>query len=54
MILDSARDTVPAQATPMGRFIEVDELAGTVSYLLSDAARSVTGQQLLICGGASL
>lgn len=36
---------------PQGRIIEVDEVAGTVAWLVSDAARSVNGQAIAICGG---
>ncbi|MCP5179945.1 MAG: SDR family oxidoreductase [Pseudomonadales bacterium] len=36
---------------PQQRFIQPDEIAGTVAWLLSDAARSVTGQAISISGG---
>lgn len=36
---------------PKRRFIAMDEIAGAVDYLLSDAARNVTGQCLVIDGG---
>lgn len=36
---------------PKRRFIEMDELAGTVDFLLSDAARNITGQCITIDGG---
>ena len=36
---------------PQGRIIEVDEVAGAVTWLVSDAARSVNGQAVAICGG---
>lgn len=39
--------------TPMGRFGVADELTGAVLYLLSDAARFVTGVVLPIDGGFS-
>jgi NAD(P)-dependent dehydrogenase (short-subunit alcohol dehydrogenase family) len=39
--------------TPMGRFGEADELAGTVLWLLSDAAKFVTGIVVPIDGGFS-
>jgi len=39
---------------PIGRFIEPDEVAATVSFLLSDGAAAITGQEIIICGGASL
>ena len=37
--------------TPMGRFGEVDELQGTVGYLLSDLSKFVTGVVIPIDGG---
>ena len=36
---------------PQGRIIEVDEVAGAVMWLVSDAARSVNGQAIAISGG---
>ncbi len=39
--------------TPMGRYGEVDELQGTVLYLLSDLSRFVTGIVIPVDGGYS-
>ncbi|MDD4899618.1 MAG: 3-oxoacyl-[acyl-carrier-protein] reductase [Candidatus Omnitrophica bacterium] len=36
---------------PLGRFGKVEDLAGTVKFLLSDAANFITGQVLVIDGG---
>ena len=36
---------------PQKRFIQTDEVAGAVLYLLSDAARSVNGHTLTLSGG---
>jgi NAD(P)-dependent dehydrogenase (short-subunit alcohol dehydrogenase family) len=36
---------------PQGRLIQPDEVAAAVAYLVSDQARSVTGQTLTIAGG---
>ena len=36
---------------PLGRFPTMDEVAGAVCYLASDAARSITGQVLALDGG---
>ncbi|MCR6684791.1 3-hydroxybutyrate dehydrogenase [Pseudoxanthomonas sp.] len=36
---------------PKGVFIEMDELAGTTAFLISPAARNMTGQTLVLDGG---
>ncbi|WP_418908745.1 SDR family NAD(P)-dependent oxidoreductase [Glutamicibacter endophyticus] len=36
---------------PMGRYSTPEEVAGMVTYLLSDDAASITGQALNVCGG---
>jgi 3-oxoacyl-[acyl-carrier protein] reductase len=54
MLHDPNRKASLPQCPPMGRFIHPDEIAGMVQYLLSDKAGAVTGQEMLICGGASL
>ena len=42
---------VAAGNAPLGRVLDPAEVAGLVSYLLSDEARNVTGQALVIDGG---
>ncbi len=49
-------DSLPEKDTrkariPMGRYGKVEEIAGTVSFLLSDAAGYITGQNLRVDGG---
>lgn len=48
------RADVPPAMPPIGRFIEPDEIAATVAFLLSTEAAAITGQEIIICGGASL
>jgi len=36
---------------PQGRLIQPDEVAGAVHWLMSDLARSVTGQAIVVAGG---
>ena len=43
-----------AAAVPLGRLGGLSEIAGTVSWLLSDDAAYVTGTTILVDGGASL
>lgn len=41
-------------AVPIRRFLEAEEIAELVCYIASDAARSITGQALNICGGQTM
>lgn len=54
MLKDPARAAVVPKMPPMGRLVKPDEVAATAAFLLSEAAVSITGQQIIICGGASL
>ena len=36
---------------PQGRFIQPSEVAATVAWLVSDEARSITGQAIPVAGG---
>ncbi|WP_144184461.1 SDR family NAD(P)-dependent oxidoreductase [Elioraea rosea] len=54
MIRDPARAGIAVRLPPGGRLIEASEVAGLAAFLISEEARSITGQQITICAGASL
>ncbi|MFO6297711.1 SDR family NAD(P)-dependent oxidoreductase [Rahnella selenatireducens] len=54
MLENPQRQNSPPKLPPIGRFIQPQEVADLVCYLLSPSAAAITGQQLIICGGASL
>lgn len=54
MIRDPARAGIALRLPPGGRLIEASEVAGLAAFLISEDARSITGQLLTICAGASL
>ena len=54
MLSDPARAGSAPQLPPIGRYIDPTEVAALVAFLLSSQAGAITGQDLQICGGASL
>jgi NAD(P)-dependent dehydrogenase (short-subunit alcohol dehydrogenase family) len=50
---DAVRRTYEARI-PLGRIADADEIAGAAVFLASDAARYVTGQELLVDGGLTI
>ena len=54
MLADPARAASAPRVPPLGRLIDPAEIAELVSFLLSPAAAAITGQDIAICGGASL
>ncbi|WP_342613198.1 SDR family oxidoreductase [Burkholderia ambifaria] len=51
---DPARASTPPKLPPIGRFITPEEVAALTGFLLSADASAITGQQIVMCGGASL
>lgn len=54
MLRDPRRASVAPKMPPIGRLVKPEEIAATTAFLLSEGAASITGQQIIVCGGASL
>ncbi|GGF51217.1 oxidoreductase [Azorhizobium oxalatiphilum] len=54
MLKDPNRASVAPKMPPMGRLVKPEEIAALTAFLLSAGAASLTGQQIVVCGGASL
>ncbi len=54
MLRDPGRRATPPRVPPLGRFIQPSEVAALTAFLLGPEGGSITGQQLVMCGGASL
>jgi NAD(P)-dependent dehydrogenase (short-subunit alcohol dehydrogenase family) len=54
MLNDPARVHTPPKVPPLGHFIDADEVAGLIGFLLGPHGRNITGQAIVQCGGASL
>ncbi len=51
---DPARAQTQARVPPIGRFVQPEEVAGLAAFLLGPLGGAMTGQHLVMCGGASL
>jgi NAD(P)-dependent dehydrogenase (short-subunit alcohol dehydrogenase family) len=54
MLDDPNRASVPPVVPPLGRLVEPAEVAALTRFLLEPTGAMVTGQTIVICGGASL
>ncbi|MGJ7526017.1 SDR family NAD(P)-dependent oxidoreductase [Variovorax sp. GB1P17] len=54
MLQDPARAGSAPRLPPIGRLIQPEEIAALAGFLLSPSAAAITGQDIAICGGASL
>lgn len=51
---DETKLAASLAGTPLGRIGEPDDVAGSVAFLVSDASRYVTGQNIVVDGGATV
>ncbi len=51
---DPARAQTPPRLPPIGRFITPEEVAAMAAFLTGEYGGGITGQQIVMCGGASL
>lgn len=54
MLSDPGRAATPPVLPPLGALVTPSEVAGLTAFLLGAEGGSVTGQTLVMCGGASL
>jgi NAD(P)-dependent dehydrogenase (short-subunit alcohol dehydrogenase family) len=51
---DPARAQTPPRMPPIGRFIAPEEVGALAAFLAGEYGGAITGQQIVMCGGASL
>lgn len=54
MLQDPGRAAVPPTVPPLGKLVDPADVAALTGFLLGPHGRSITGQVLTVCGGASL
>lgn len=48
---DQVISEIMLKPMPKGAFIEIEEISGTAAFLMSSAARNITGQEIVLDGG---
>jgi NAD(P)-dependent dehydrogenase (short-subunit alcohol dehydrogenase family) len=51
---DPGRSNTQPKLPPIGRFVNVDEVAGLAAFLVGPYGGATTGQHIVMCGGSSL
>ena len=54
MLADPGRAATPAKLPALGRLVDPEDVAALAGFLLGPHGKSITGQNYVICGGASL
>lgn len=54
MLRDPGRQGTPPRVPPLGRFVSPEEVAAYTAFIAGPLAGAITGQTLVMCGGASL
>ncbi|MBT2548188.1 SDR family NAD(P)-dependent oxidoreductase [Arthrobacter sp. ISL-65] len=54
MLADPGRAATPPKLPALGQFVDPEDVAALAGFLLGPHGKSITGQNYVICGGASL
>ncbi|PNH85588.1 SDR family NAD(P)-dependent oxidoreductase [Arthrobacter sp. AFG20] len=54
MLADPGRAATPPKVPALGRLVDPEDVAALAGFLLGPHGKSITGQNYVICGGASL
>ena len=54
MLADPGRSATPPRLPALGRLVDPEDVAALAGFLLGPFGKSITGQNYVICGGASL
>jgi NAD(P)-dependent dehydrogenase (short-subunit alcohol dehydrogenase family) len=54
MLADTGRSATPPVMPPLGALVDPEDVAALAGFLLGPHGKSITGQNYVVCGGASL